>query len=99
MADHVVNPSTKFEGPTVICPWHCVNEGSRSLSTLLQIINYASIVLVVLLCLFFECIRCVFRLLSSKFYLIFIIPALCSCVTVFYRSLSVFVFTAFAGDY
>jgi len=34
------------------------------------------------------------------FYLIFIIPALCmSCVTVFYRSVSVFVFTAFAGDY
>jgi len=31
---------------------------------------------------------------QSKFYLIFIMPALCSCVTVFYRSLSVFVFTA-----
>ena len=31
-----------------------------------------------------------FSVLSSNYYLIFIIPALCSCVTVFYRSLSLF---------
>jgi len=61
--------------------------------------NYASIVLVVLLCLFFECIRCVFGNYHQSFILFFIIPALCSCETVFYRSLTVFVFTAFAGDY
>jgi len=53
-----------------------------------QSINYASIVLVVLLCFIFWMYSLHFRLLSSKFYLIFIIPALCSCVTVFYRTLS-----------
>ena len=54
---------------------------------ILQIIN-ASIVLVVLLC-YFLMYSLRFSVLSSKFYLIFIIPALRSCVTVFYRSLSV----------
>ena len=34
---------------------------------ILQIINYASIVLVVLLCLFFECIRCAFGYYHQSF--------------------------------
>jgi len=66
---------------------------------ILQLINYVSIVLIVLLCFIFWMYSLHFRLLSSTLYLIFIIPALCSCVTVLYRCLSVFVFTAFAGDY
>ena len=53
-----------------------------------------------LLCLFFELFAAFFgfiiKVLSHIYYPT---AALCSCVTVFYRSLSVFVFTAFAGDY
>ena len=48
--------------------------------------------------LFFECIRCVFGYFHQSF-ILFSLSQHCVVVTVFYRYLSLFVFTAFAADY